>query len=885
MTVEELDIIVQASVEGAIKEFNKLLPTIKQQLSGIQKEFDKLNIKDITVNIDLKPVTNEMKKVEEQIKEAFNPDIAKFTINAKKEITEISKEFSKLTGKKIDLGNAVELKNYNNKLKETVNLPKQTGSSAKGRFIGYNVGKIQSFINNQNKTNNNNSNIKNPDIEPDSKKVSSMWDILKGKIAQTKKTVSEFVNATKGNSGFPKMISPLNGISGLTVKIKNQIKQWGTGIKSGLSHVLKYVGSLFSLSGIYSRLSSSASSWLSSQNEGAKQLSANIEYMKIAMGSALAPVIQFVTNLIYQLMKAIQSVVYAFSGINIFAKATSSSMNAVGGSAKKAKQETKQLAGIHNEISNISDNKNSDSNSGSGGTILPNLDLSQMDTQLSPLAQKLIDFFAPLKESWDNYGARLIEQLKVTAGQVGGLISSVWGSFENIITNGTVYTSLELILAIIGNIAEAFSTAWNYNGNGDAIVQNLANAFNNLLGAINNVVQSEGFQSWLNWCSDKFGEMSEKIASIDWQPLLNALSDIGQNLGTIALEILSALVDVFKWLVENPIVAETLIAIAVAISLIATAINIYNMAMEIYNVIMPIATAVSKEFGISISGLIAIVVAIVAVIALVVLAIMNWGTIVEWIKEKLGPLGSVVSEVFGMIWDVISTILNFIWSIFSTVFNAIWNIVSPILNAILNVISVVFTAIWNIISPIINKVWETIKFVLSKIQEIWSTIWNTISNIVTTVWNGIWNGIKAVINLILSGIESFVNGTIKGINKLLSGISDVANAAGSLIGLDPINLQINTISLPRLAKGGVLTQATPLIAGEYLGARTNPEIVTPQNIMYDTMRKAIEDTEFHNSNSQQHLSIYYMGKEIFDDTIDYINEKSRRIGECVINVT
>lgn len=104
--------------------------------------------------------------------------------------------------------------------------------------------------------------------------------------------------------------------------------------------------------------------------------------------------------------------------------------------------------------------------------------------------------------------------------------------------------------------------------------------------------------------------------------------------------------------------------------------------------------------------------------------------------------------------------------------------------------------------------------------------------------------------------------------------------------IDPINLQISTISLPRLAKGGVLTQATALIAGEYAGAKSNPEIVTPQNIMYDTMRQAIEDTRFNNSNnSNQHLSIYYMGKEIFDDTIDYINEKTRKTGKCVIRVT
>ena len=134
---------------------------------------------------------------------------------------------------------------------------------------------------------------------------------------------------------------------------------------------------------------------------------------------------------------------------------------------------------------------------------------------------------------------------------------------------------------------------------------------------------------------------------------------------------------------------------------------------------------------------------------------------------------------------------------------------------------------------------------------------------------------------ILGGIEGFVNGTIKGINKLLSGISSVANAVGSLIGLNPISLQISTISLPRLAKGGVLTEATTVLAGEYSGAKTNPEIVTPQNIMRDTFEDVLSD--FNSGNGQPvHITIQYLGKEIFDDTIDYINSKTRRTGKNTI---
>ena len=100
--------------------------------------------------------------------------------------------------------------------------------------------------------------------------------------------------------------------------------------------------------------------------------------MKYAMGSALAPVIQFVTNLVYQLMKAVQSVVYALTGINIFANASAKAYSNMAGSAKKAAKETKQLAGVHDEINNIQETNPEGGGSGAGN-MTPNFDLSKVE--------------------------------------------------------------------------------------------------------------------------------------------------------------------------------------------------------------------------------------------------------------------------------------------------------------------------------------------------------------------------------------------------------------------------------------------------------------------------------------------------------------------------
>lgn len=436
----------------------------------------------------------------------------------------------------------------------------------------------------------------------------------------------------------------------------------------------------------------------------------------------------------------------------------------------------------------------------------------------------------------------------------------------------------------------------NIIGNGDAIVQNLANAFNNLLTAIKNVVESEGFQNWLKNCSDKFRVISEKIVEIDWQPLIDALSNIGQNIGTVALDILSGLVDIFKWLVENPIVAEIILGIAVAIGVLSTAYGIWAT-------VTGVLTAVSTALNIAILPLIAIIVGIIAVIALIVVAIMNWDTIIkalkdtwEWIKQKAIEIWNAIADFFKNLWQKICDTVKTVWNeikeflsnlwngilnIVKTVFNAVATFFSNIWNGIKNVVSTVWNAITSIISNVINGIKNTISNVLNTIKNIWNNIWTTIGNVVKNIWNGIWTGIKNVINSILGGIERFVNGTIKGINKLLSGISKVANAVGSLIGLNPISLQISTISLPRLAKGGVLTEATTVLAGEYSGAKTNPEIVTPQNIMRDTFEDVLSNYSGNNNDRPIYLTVNVGDKKLGQILLDDLRDKKRRTGKDI----
>lgn len=156
------------------------------------------------------------------------------------------------------------------------------------------------------------------------------------------------------------------------------------GIKQSIKSLSRYALALFSLSTIYSFLSSSASSWLSSNDLGAKQLSANIEYMKWAIGKSLQPVIETLVSWMYKLLQLIGMVANALFKVNIFSKSSAkdfeSSKKSTAGIAKNTKEASNNLASF-DKLDVLQENKDSKSGGGSDFTM-PTTDLSGMDIEV-----------------------------------------------------------------------------------------------------------------------------------------------------------------------------------------------------------------------------------------------------------------------------------------------------------------------------------------------------------------------------------------------------------------------------------------------------------------------------------------------------------------------
>ncbi len=862
MTVEEIEIIVTAKVEEALKEFQKILPemtkiikqtqeqlanvdmsklqkAVKQQMPLFKKQIQNLKKSiennDISIKINNKDAEKQISQTQKQIDSlnekinarqiklnVINPQIDKIVDDTRKNVTPEginpndkamdttvnnalngNKDFTSLNSQAQKLYTEIEM--YNKQLdvakSKMAELKQQTSQTATTQ-----------------------------------NKLSSFFSAFKQKIEQVKPTILGVKNI------FSKMPNIGQNLSKETRSITNNIKGMGTGFKNGLGQVLKYAGALFSLRSIYSALSSSANAWLSSQNAQAKQLSANIDYMKYAMGSALAPVIQFVTNCVYQLLKAVQSVVYALFRVNIFANASASAFK---NAQKQAKNTSKSLSSVHSEINNVGDH-NSDASPNVG-------DLSSIDNQMSPLSQKLYDFFKPLVDSWNKYGVTLIEQIKITAGQIASLISSVWESVEKLITNGTVYTSLELILAIIGNIAEAFSNAWKYEGNGDTIIQTMADMLNSILNTIRKITASEGFQKFLNGVSNAFSGILTFTKPVldDFLSLIKPLSEIALS---IAGDILNSIGNALKWIGDNEIAVTILESLAIAIGLVVAGIKLYNFVQSGALVATLKHTAALIAQGVAWVAanwpILLIVAAITAVIAIIILCVKHW----DEIKET-------VTNVCNKMKETVSNWVNNVGQFFSNLKINIVNKVAEIRDGIKNKFQEAYNGIRSIFSNIGNF-----------FNGIWRNIKNTFTNLGTSIGNAISGAVKTGINGVISLIEKTINTAIRLIN---GGIKLINLIPGVSVGT------INTLNLPRLAKGNVAYDETLAIFGEYSGASNNPEITTPQNIMRDTFEDVLSNYGGNSNNRPIYLTVNVGNKKLGQILLDDLRDTTRRTGKDI----
>lgn len=216
----------------------------------------------------------------------------------------------------------------------------------------------------------------------------------------------------------------------------------------------------------------------------------------------------------------------------------------------------------------------------------------------------------------------------------------------------------------------------------------------------------------------------------------------------------------------------------------------------------------------------------------------------NFIKPALNVVWNVIKEIGAILGNNIIKKFEILTEILTGDFVGAWQVIQNLLQDTGDSIARIFgqenmqTMIINLGTWLKENIFEPIKtFFTQSIPNWFTNVWNTIVQkltqfkdwIKTTIINPIGIFFINMINSIIVGFQNTINFLINSINKLTSGLSSL----WEWVGIPPIpqieNVTFNTI--PALATGGVIQQPTMALMGEYANAKSNPEIVTPENLM------------------------------------------------------
>lgn len=175
---------------------------------------------------------------------------------------------------------------------------------------------------------------------------------------------------------------------------------------------------------------------------------------------------------------------------------------------------------------------------------------------------------------------------------------------------------------------------------------------------------------------------------------------------------------------------------------------------------------------------------------------------IDWLTGKSDWVHEMFGDTIGNIYDMFVNSLQNLLNLFDSIFTMVKGIFDGFIMFIKGVFTGDWKMAWEGIKKIFTSIWEGIKGVFF---AVWNQIKNVVATVGKTVGNIIANTFKAVVNGVLRAIENILNFPIRSINKLVGVINKVPG----------INLgYLSTFNLPRLAKGGIISQPTQAIIGE-----------------------------------------------------------------------
>lgn len=677
--------------------------------------------------------------------------------------------------------------------------------------------------------------------------ISSAFDKIKAKIKSAGTHIASL------GSKFKATLSSSKGLG----------KSFASTFNNGIKSIKRFAMGLLSVRTAVSMVSKAMQSYLSYDT----QLSNSIQNCWNVLGSLLAPILEFVISLFSKAVSYVNAFVEALTGINLVARANKKALDSQAKSTKKLSDTQSSLDEFHTV--------STDTGSGNDNkpiTVEP-VDMDKLDFLFDWIdkAKKLLaTLFDPIKEAWDNKGKAFIDSLKNAFEGIKSLGIAVFSSIFEVWTNGTGQKIVENILEmwtnvfnIVGALSQALANAWNNAGNGTAIIQAIADIFIGIQDIVNSIANS-----LLNW-----------VMSDNFQSALNVVLGILADLFGYAQEIMAWVVTMYETYLA-PVVDKVLDCISRIIIAIGSVWEFLKPIIDtiidvIMNVLEPVIDGLCGIIGGIIDALSGVMDFITGVFT------GDWSKAWEGLKTFLGGIIDAVASLFTGLFNTIRAIFKGAWDIIVS----IWSVVSTWFNnAVIKPLANLFNGIWNTMKNGAQNAWNGIKNIFSSVatffKNIFGNAWNGVKNIFSSggrifsgIKDGIFNAFRSVVNTLIAGINKVVSIPFNAINGALKTVRDI-----SFLGIEPFKGLIKLVNVPQipsLETGGVLDKETIVRVAEYSNARSNPEIVSPRDMMKETMKEALEESNMNNTS--QKVDVNITGKLTADgDDLVYVYDKNKK---------
>ena len=308
--------------------------------------------------------------------------------------------------------------------------------------------------------------------------------------------------------------------------------------------------------------------------------------------------------------------------------------------------------------------------------------------------------------------------------------------------------------------------------------------------------------------------------------------------------------------------------------------KIFDGFTETGDAIMSILSAI-------LTGLLDLTVAVLKVI---------WDTIVaifQAIWDGIVAIFTPIGEWFAARWNDITTVLADVAKWFTDMFQNGWDGLTNIFTGL----GTWFGERWNDVTNALSKVstwfgdtftkaYNAVKDAFSNIGSFFSGVWETVKNIFVDagqkVGSAVGGAFKSAVNGVLGTIENVVNGFIGMINGVIGMINKIPGVSLGSIGY---------VSLPRLARGGIVDSPTVAMIGE-----AGKEVVMPlENTGFlQTMGRVVGGavvnalggnlTQSSGFSGSGDIVIMIGGHEFGRVAIQEINREQERAGQVLLNI-